>query len=110
MLAVVVAKFRYLRNIPHLTGKLFGFPLMLIIAGLGPTNFILSLPSVEFFLKYLSAIIILWFAFEIIKFNQLKIIKNYNVKLFTFIEALLFNLKSKRLALILVSILSFINI
>jgi threonine/homoserine/homoserine lactone efflux protein len=65
MLAASGARFGVGRTLPHLAGVMIGFPVMLLLAGLGLASILLASPRLQLVMKILSCAYLLWLAFQI---------------------------------------------
>jgi threonine/homoserine/homoserine lactone efflux protein len=81
--------FGYRRTIPHILGIVFGFPVMIILIGLGLGSIFKSFPVIHYILKYVGAAYLLYFAWKIATFSSFNNNGKRN-KPFTFWQAVLF--------------------
>jgi threonine/homoserine/homoserine lactone efflux protein len=65
MLAASGARFGIRRTLPHLAGVMIGFPVMLLLAGLGLASILLASPRLQLVMKIVSCAYLLWLAFQI---------------------------------------------
>jgi len=65
MLAASGARFGIGRTLPHLAGVMIGFPVMVLLAGLGLASILLASPLLQLVMKIVSCAYLLWLAFQI---------------------------------------------
>jgi threonine/homoserine/homoserine lactone efflux protein len=65
MLASSGARFGLARSLPHLAGVTVGFPVMLLLVGLGLASILLASPLLQTVMKIVSCAYLLWLAFQI---------------------------------------------
>jgi threonine/homoserine/homoserine lactone efflux protein len=65
MLASSGARFGLKRSLPHLLGVGIGFPVMVLLVGLGLASLLLASPHLQLAMKIASAAYLLWLAFQI---------------------------------------------
>src|SRR5882757_6934749 len=65
MLAASGARFGIARTLPHLTGVTIGFPVMVLLVGLGLASILLASPKLQLGMKIVSCAYLLWLAFQI---------------------------------------------
>src|SRR5258708_5369820 len=65
MLAASGARFGIGRTLPHLAGVTIGFPVMVLLAGLGLASILLASPRLQLVMKIVSCAYLLWLAFHI---------------------------------------------
>ena len=65
MLAASGARFGIRRTLPHMLGVSFGFPVMMLLVGLGLATLLLHLPALQLVLKIVASLYLLWLAFQI---------------------------------------------
>jgi threonine/homoserine/homoserine lactone efflux protein len=65
MLASSGARFGMARSLPHLAGVTVGFPVMLLLVGLGLASILLASPLLQLIMKSVSCAYLLWLAFQI---------------------------------------------
>jgi threonine/homoserine/homoserine lactone efflux protein len=65
MLASSGARFGVGRSLPHLFGVTVGFPVMLLLVGLGLASILLASPMLQLAMKIVSCAYLLWLAFKI---------------------------------------------
>jgi threonine/homoserine/homoserine lactone efflux protein len=65
MLASSGARFGMARSLPHLAGVTVGFPVMLLLVGLGLAAILLASPLLQLIMKSISCAYLLWLAFQI---------------------------------------------
>jgi threonine/homoserine/homoserine lactone efflux protein len=65
MLASSGARFGVGRSLPHLFGVTVGFPVMLLLVGLGLASILLASPLLQLVMKIVSCAYLLWLAFQI---------------------------------------------
>ena len=66
MLMASGAKFGVRRTLPHLVGINVGFPLMLVIVGLGLGEVFTTYPMVKVIMKYVAAAYFMWMAWKLL--------------------------------------------
>ena len=65
MLASSGARFGVMRSLPHLFGVTVGFPVMLLLVGVGLASILLASPLLQIIMKIVSCAYLLWLAFQI---------------------------------------------
>jgi threonine/homoserine/homoserine lactone efflux protein len=65
MVASSGVNFGFRRTLPHMFGVTFGYPLMLLIVGVGLARVFIAAPSIHVILKYLSIAYLLYLAVHI---------------------------------------------
>jgi threonine/homoserine/homoserine lactone efflux protein len=65
MLASSGARFGMARTVPHLIGVMVGFPVMLLLVGLGLASILLASPLLQLAMKTISCAYLLWLCFQI---------------------------------------------
>jgi threonine/homoserine/homoserine lactone efflux protein len=65
MLAASGARFGIGRTLPHLAGVTVGFPVMVLLVGLGLASILLASPRLQLGMKVVSCAYLLWLAFQI---------------------------------------------
>jgi len=65
MLAASGARFGIGRTLPHLAGVTVGFPVMLLLVGVGLASVLLASPMLQLGMKAVSCAYLLWLAFQI---------------------------------------------
>lgn len=99
----------YRRTLPHMYGIIIGFPLMVLLVGLGLGFVFEEFPIILEVLKVLGIIYLLYLAYKISKNKDTYDIKNKS-KPFTFIEAALFQwLNPKAWIMAITAISVFVN-
>ena len=81
--------FGYKKTLPHILGITFGFPLMVVLIGLGLGSVFKSFPVIHHILKYIGATYLLYLAFKIATFSSFNNNGGRN-KPFTFWQAVIF--------------------
>lgn len=81
--------FGYKKTLPHILGITFGFPVMIVLIGLGLGSIFKSFPVIHHILKYLGAMYLLYLAFKIATFSSSNNNGDRN-KPFTFWQAVIF--------------------
>ena len=81
--------FGYKKTIPHILGITFGFPLMIILIGLGFGTVFKTFPVIHYVLKYVGATYLLFLAWKIATFGSFDK-KGDGKKPFTFWQAVIF--------------------
>ncbi|MED7820287.1 MULTISPECIES: LysE family translocator [unclassified Francisella] len=66
MLLISSIKFGVRRTLPHYVGICLGFPLMVLIVGLGLETIFVSYPKLHLIIKVVGAIYMIWLAIKII--------------------------------------------
>lgn len=66
MLMTSSARFGLARTVPHMLGVVFGFPLMVLLVGLGLGEVFEAFPALKLVLKYAAAVYFLWMAFTLL--------------------------------------------
>ncbi len=83
--------FGYKRTIPHIVGIIFGFPMMILVIGLGMGTLFEKFPLVLTSLKFIGIIYLFWMAHKIANNkSSYEVEENINSKPFSFIQAALF--------------------
>lgn len=81
----------YKKTIPHMLGVVIGFPLMVILIGLGAGIVFERFPFVLMALKYIGIVYLLWMAYKIATAaNTYEVDENKKSKPFTFMQSALF--------------------
>jgi threonine/homoserine/homoserine lactone efflux protein len=65
MLAASGARFGIRPSLPHMWGVSLGFPLMVLLVGLGLASILLAAPLLQLAMKIASCVYLLWLAFQI---------------------------------------------
>jgi threonine/homoserine/homoserine lactone efflux protein len=65
MVTAAAANFGFARTVPHMLGVSLGFPVMLILLGLGPGLALVAYPPAHHVLKLLGALYLLYLAWQI---------------------------------------------
>ncbi len=81
--------FGYKKTLPHILGITFGFPIMIVLIGLGLGSVFKSFPVIHHILKYIGATYLLYLAYKIATFSSFGKKGNRN-KPFTFWQAVIF--------------------
>jgi threonine/homoserine/homoserine lactone efflux protein len=81
--------FGYKKTLPHILGITFGFPVMIVLIGLGLGSVFKSFPVIHHILKYIGAAYLLYLAWKIATFSSFDNNGDRN-KPFTFLQAVLF--------------------
>jgi len=81
--------FGYKKTLPHILGITFGFPVMIVLIGLGLGSVFKSLPVIHHILKYIGATYLLYLAWKIATFSSFNNNGERN-KPFTFWQAVIF--------------------
>ncbi len=81
--------FGYKKTLPHILGITFGFPLMVVLIGLGLGSVFKSFPVIHHILKYIGATYLLYLAWKIATFSSFNNNGDRN-KPFTFWQAVIF--------------------
>jgi len=74
MLMTSSARFGVGRTVPHMVGVVLGFPLMVLLVGLGLGEVFEALPELKTILKFVAAAYLLWMAWTLLglKLNEAK--------------------------------------
>jgi len=81
--------FGYKKTLPHILGITFGFPVMIVLIGLGLGSVFKSFPVIHNILKYIGATYLLYLAWKIATFSSFNNNGDRN-KPFTFWQAVIF--------------------
>ena len=81
--------FGYKRTLPHIFGIVLGFPIMIILLGLGLGSLFTSFPVIHHILKYVGGAYLLYLAYKIATFSGFDS-KGISNKPFTFWQAVIF--------------------
>lgn len=81
--------FGYKKTLPHILGITFGFPVMIVLIGLGLGSIFKSFPVIHHILKYIGATYLLYLAWKIATFSSANNNGDRN-KPFTFWQAVIF--------------------
>jgi len=81
--------FGYKKTLPHILGITFGFPVMIVLIGLGLGSVFKSFPVIHHILKYIGATYLLYLAWKIATFSSFDKKGDRN-KPFTFWQAVIF--------------------
>jgi threonine/homoserine/homoserine lactone efflux protein len=65
MLASSGARFGLARSVPHLAGVTIGFPVMVLLVGLGLASILIASPMLQLVMKIVSCAYLLWLAWQI---------------------------------------------
>jgi len=65
MLASSGARFGLRRSVPHIAGVTIGFPVMVLLVGLGLASILLASPRLQQVMKAISCAYLLWLAVQI---------------------------------------------
>jgi len=83
--------FGYKKTIPHMTGVFFGFPLMVLIVGLGMGALFEKFPLVLSVLKFVGILYLFWMAYKIANnTSSYDVEENSESKPFSFMQAAMF--------------------
>jgi len=83
--------FGYKRTIPHMSGIFFGFPLMVLIVGLGMGALFEKFPLVLTVLKFVGILYLFWMAYKIANnSSSYDVEENSESKPFSFMQAAMF--------------------
>jgi len=83
--------FGYKRTIPHMAGIIFGFPMMILVIGLGMGSLFEKFPFVLTSLKFIGILYLFWMAFKIANNkSSYDVEKNTTSKPFSFLQAAMF--------------------
>ena len=89
MITASGVNFGYKKTLPHILGITFGFPVMIVLIGLGLGSVFKSFPVIHHILKYIGAAYLLYLAWKIATFSSFDNNGDRN-KPFTFLQAVLF--------------------
>jgi len=81
--------FGYKKTLPHIFGIVLGFPVMIILLGLGLGSLFTSFPVIHHILKYVGGAYLLYLAYKIATFSGFDS-KGISNKPFTFWQAVIF--------------------
>jgi threonine/homoserine/homoserine lactone efflux protein len=84
------ANFGFRKTLPHLLGVVIGFPLMLLLIGLGFGAVLQSYPLVHEIIRYVGATYMLWMAWKIASTSKKIDDAKKPAKPMTFLQAVLF--------------------
>jgi threonine/homoserine/homoserine lactone efflux protein len=104
MLAASGARFGIGRTLPHLAGVMIGFPVMVLLAGLGLASILLASPLLQLVMKIVSCAYLLWLAFQIARSASAK--GGSGGKPLTFLQAAAFQWVNPKAWLMVVSAIS----
>jgi threonine/homoserine/homoserine lactone efflux protein len=104
MLAASGARFGIGRTLPHLAGVMIGFPVMVLLAGLGLASILLASPLLQLVMKIVSCAYLLWLAFQIARSASAK--SGSGGKPLTFLQAAAFQWVNPKAWLMVVSAIS----
>jgi len=105
MLASSGARFGIRRTLPHLTGVTVGFPVMVLLVGVGLASILLASPLLQIAMKIVSCIYLLWLAFQIARSHSARS-DNANARPMTFVQAAAFQWINPKAWLMAVSAIS----
>jgi|SRR5471030_1008389 threonine/homoserine/homoserine lactone efflux protein len=105
MLASSGARFGIRRTLPHLAGVMIGFPVMVLLAGLGLASILLASPLLQLVMKTVSCAYLLWLAFQIARSASAKS-GSGGGKPLTFLQAAAFQWVNPKAWLMVVSAIS----
>ena len=105
MLAASGARFGIRRTLPHLAGVMIGFPVMVLLAGLGLASILLASPLLQLVMKTVSCAYLLWLAFQIARSASAKS-GSGGGKPLTFLQAAAFQWVNPKAWLMVVSAIS----
>ncbi len=88
MLASSGARFGIRPTLPHLAGVTIGFPIMVLLVGLGLASILLASPMLQLGMKIVSCAYLLWLAFQIARSTAAS--RNGSGKPMTFLQAAAF--------------------
>ena len=81
--------FGYKKTLPHILGITFGFPVMIVLIGVGLGSVFKAFPVIHHILKYIGATYLLYLAWKIATFSNVNNNGDRN-KPFTFLQAVIF--------------------
>lgn len=83
--------FGYKRSIPHMSGIIVGFPLMVMLIGLGMGYIFEKFPSLLMLLKYVGAAYLIWMAYKIANnHSAYEVDESKQSQPFTFLQGAMF--------------------
>ncbi len=94
MLTTSGARFGFRATLPHLLGVPIGTGLLAAASVLGVQSILFALPAIEFTIKVISALWILWLAWKLI--NASRATAQNSDRPFTFFQAVLFQVVTQR--------------
>src|SRR5471030_1044646 len=89
MLAASGARFGIGRTLPHLAGVTIGFPVMILLVGIGLASILLTSPLLQLGMKIASCAYLLWLALQIARSSGAGSDKN-SAKPMSFLQAAAF--------------------
>jgi threonine/homoserine/homoserine lactone efflux protein len=104
MLAASGASFGITRTLPHLAGVTVGFPVMILLVGLGLASILLASPMLQLGMKIVSCVYLLWLAFHLARGGAAK--NNTGGKPMTFLQAAAFQWVNPKAWMMAVSAIS----
>jgi threonine/homoserine/homoserine lactone efflux protein len=104
MLAASGASFGIGRTLPHLAGVTIGFPVMVLLVGLGLASILLGSPQLQLGMKIISCAYLLWLALQIARSASAS--RNAGGKPMTFLQAAAFQWINPKAWLMAVSAIS----
>lgn len=90
MLAASGASFGFRRSVPHMLGVSLGFPVLIITAALGLTEFLRRTPWLEQALHWIAALYMVWLAWKIATARPVVAAEATRGRPLTFMQAALF--------------------
>ena len=90
MLAASGASFGFRRSVPHILGVSLGFPLLILIAALGASEFLRRTPVLEEGLRWAAMAYMLWLAWKIARARPVAAGQATTGRPLTFLQAALF--------------------
>jgi threonine/homoserine/homoserine lactone efflux protein len=90
MLAASGASFGLRRSVPHILGVSIGFPVLILTAALGASEFLRRTPWLEESLRWVAMAYMLWLAWKIARARPAAAEKAATAKPLTFMQAALF--------------------
>lgn len=89
LVATSGVNFGFRSTVPHILGITFGYPVMLLLVGLGLAKVFIALPLVHVAIKYISIVYLLYLAYRIATATSLKDAQSMRKPL-TFLQAAAF--------------------
>jgi threonine/homoserine/homoserine lactone efflux protein len=104
MLASSGARFGIRASLPHISGVTIGFPIMVLLVGLGLASILLASPRLQLAMKVVSVLYLLWLAIQIGKSTHMR--DAASGRPITFLQAALFQWVNPKAWLIAVGAIS----
>jgi threonine/homoserine/homoserine lactone efflux protein len=104
MLASSGARFGIRASLPHISGVTIGFPIMVLLVGLGLASILFTSPRLQLAMKLVSCVYLLWLAVQIGKSTQMR--DAASGRPLTFLQAALFQWVNPKAWLVAVGAIS----